>query len=177
MPNKRNHAKVEVYRVSMNTKYNSFCIGPDLINEPKLKFAYRNDNGDVIEKIVPNEFFATKISRSIYPHNQNGGCFYVLPASFIKNYKPETDEPEEMTHMVEETFEHPAGAPGPWLCVDKDGTELVFESKPIRDANRRRYWTLCTVHAPNENFVELPKGTIQKIIGKKLTWKDEPYKL
>ena len=82
----RNHAKVAVYRVSLNTKYNSFCIGPDLINEPKLKFAYKDENGETIEKIVPNEFFVTKISRTIYPHNQNGGYFYALPAAFIKNY-------------------------------------------------------------------------------------------
>ena len=171
MYNKRNHAKVSVYRVSLNIKYNSFCIGPDLINEPKLKFVYKAENGDNIEKIVPNEYFVTKISRTIYPHNQNGGYFYVLPAAFIKNYI-EVDESTEETK-----YEAPAGTPGPWLCIDKDGTELIFASKPIRDPNRNSYWTMCTVHAPTEEVIEIPKGTIQKIIGKKLTWKDEPYKL
>ena len=28
-----------------------------------------------------------------------------------------------------------------------------------------------------DTTIELPKGTIEKIIGKKLTWEDEPYNL
>ena len=179
MYNKRNHAKVDVYRVKLNSKYNSFCIGPDLINEAKLKFVYEDENGDTIEKIVPNKYFVPKIGRTIRPKNQNGGYFYVLPLSIIKNWKPELDDLTKATHeMLEKNnIQSLPGTPGPWLCVDKDGTELIFSSRPIRDPNRNSYWTMCTVHAPKEEVIELPKGTIQKIIGKNLTWKNEPYKL
>lgn len=74
-------------------------------------------------------------------------------------------------------FEVPAGTKGAWLCVDHDGTEMIFSAKPIRDPNTNSYWTLHTTNASEQHCVELPNGSIEKLIGKKLTWKNEPYKL
>lgn len=67
-----------------------------------------------------------------------------------------------------------------WLAVNKDGKELISPIKP------RRYgeWWDCTEEVCSESEfslvdmdIELPKGTIKKLIGKDLTWKDEPVEL
>lgn len=62
-----------------------------------------------------------------------------------------------------------------WLCVDENGQEMIFDNKPYRDIssvggywNRSKKADYCNV--------DLPKGTIKKLIGKELTWEDEPYK-
>lgn len=62
-----------------------------------------------------------------------------------------------------------------WLCVDEDGDEIIFDNKPKR-ANSVMcggYWS----RKGEQDFcnVDLPKGTIKKLIEKDLTWKDEPY--
>lgn len=61
-----------------------------------------------------------------------------------------------------------------WLCVDEDGQEMIFDYKPER-ANTTTcggYW-----HRKEDmDICRLPKGSIKKLIGKDLTWKDEPYK-
>lgn len=65
-----------------------------------------------------------------------------------------------------------------WLCVDEDGDEtMIFDNKPKRDASPTcgGYWS-----RNEENDccnVDLPKGTIKKLIGKELTWESEPYEL
>ena len=56
-----------------------------------------------------------------------------------------------------------------YLCVDKDGTELKFSKKPCR------YRGIEWVQIPDGE--ELPDGTIEKLIGRPLTWSDEPYEL
>jgi hypothetical protein len=59
-----------------------------------------------------------------------------------------------------------------WLVVDgRDNTESVFEYKPIR-ANTGDFWHDC-----GGNCVELPQGTIKKLIGRELTWDDNPVEL
>ena len=57
-----------------------------------------------------------------------------------------------------------------WLAVDKDGTEVIYEEIPVR---------LINVWRPRLElaFIELPKGSIAKLIGRELTWEDEPVKL
>lgn len=68
-----------------------------------------------------------------------------------------------------------------YLCVDKDGTERIIEcevycerrmgKEPFRDKE-------CWGYAPhNDACIQLPKGTIKKIIGHELTWEDEPVEL
>lgn len=54
-----------------------------------------------------------------------------------------------------------------WLAVDKNEEEYVYRYKP------RRYG----VRFDDETFVELPKGSIEKLIGKPLTWADEPVEI
>ena len=56
-----------------------------------------------------------------------------------------------------------------WICVDKDGTELKFSKKP------RRWRDTGWVQIPDGE--ELSDGTIEKLIGRPLTWSDEPYEL
>ncbi len=58
-----------------------------------------------------------------------------------------------------------------FLCVDKDGTEWIWDSRPYRDAF---FWR---VDNPFDNMVELPQGTIFKIINRVLTWEDEPVEI
>lgn len=57
-----------------------------------------------------------------------------------------------------------------WVAVDKDESEFIYETKPFRDEDREWCWgNMC--------FIELPKGSIKKLIGRELTWNDEPVEL
>ena len=78
-----------------------------------------------------------------------------------------------------------------YLAVDKTKKEYLFEKKPIR--NKDEYWeTLlsrgisydhidydCYQYEPNlkELGIELPQGSIEKLIGYSFTWDDEPLEL
>lgn len=66
-----------------------------------------------------------------------------------------------------------------WLAVDKDGTEYIFaDKKPIRGEDEwlpkfmddGLYDTFC-------GYINLPKGSIKKLIGRELSWNDEPVEL
>lgn len=63
-----------------------------------------------------------------------------------------------------------------WIATDWNGEEWVYEAMPVRggsiDAVDGRYW-----YADTGVFVELPRGSIKKLIGRDLTWEDEPVKL
>lgn len=193
--NKNNHSKVPVYTITLNDRYNTFPIGENMLYEKELKFVYTIEGDIKVEKIVPVEVFSKHLLPPIYQKNDNGelngGYFYRIPFGVIATYKPEIDEECKFKHQYEEfkdvkleefkdiklSVNVPAGSPGPWLCVDKDGTELIFASKPIRDVNRNSFWTMSTTKAPVQDVVTLPKGSIKKLIGRQLTWKDEPYKI
>ena len=56
-----------------------------------------------------------------------------------------------------------------WVAVDKDGSEWVYEDNPDRKGD---YW-----FTPCDAYVQLPQGTIKKLIGRELTWNDEPVEL
>lgn len=66
-----------------------------------------------------------------------------------------------------------------YLVVDKDGTESIHEKEPMRVADS--FWDTSNDYKDNLERLPcdifLPKGTIKKIIGKNLTWEDEPFKL
>lgn len=84
-----------------------------------------------------------------------------------------------------------------WVAVDKDGTEKISNSVFIRrkgigsvmwgltrvfyKKNQRNKWANCwsTDEADALPFsgVTLPKGSIEKLTGVKLTWLDEPIKI
>ena len=59
-----------------------------------------------------------------------------------------------------------------WLCVNKDGTEVVFNRKPVRSVD---FWRAFSYH--DHNHVCLPKGSIKKLISTELTWKNKPVEL
>lgn len=87
-----------------------------------------------------------------------------------------------------------------WVAVDKDGTEKIFNSIPLRrnrysshifiysllshlpyTKNQRNkwaaHWSSDETDPLPEGAVILPKGYIKKLIGRDLTWKDEPVEL
>ena len=53
-----------------------------------------------------------------------------------------------------------------FVAVDKDGSEWVFEINPTRRKDVEWYSNLW--------FIELPQGSIDKLIGRRMTWDDEP---
>ena len=59
-----------------------------------------------------------------------------------------------------------------WLAVDKDSDEYIYYNKPTRECNE--YW--CD-DRPWANDIQLPKGSIKKLIGRELTWNDEPVEI
>lgn len=56
-----------------------------------------------------------------------------------------------------------------WVAVDKNGDEVLFDFEP------ERYNSLWVEDVGDDIY--LPKGTIKKLIGKDLTWQDEPVEL
>ena len=56
-----------------------------------------------------------------------------------------------------------------WVAVDKDGEEWIFNKEPLKSND---YWEPISA-----NVVFLPKGSIKKLIGRELTWTDNPVEL
>ena len=57
-----------------------------------------------------------------------------------------------------------------WVAVDKNGHEFIFAGRPTRAVfywNEDSFW----------DEVELPQGSIKKLIGRDLTWEDDPVEL
>ena len=63
-----------------------------------------------------------------------------------------------------------------WLTVDKDGSEWVWNCRTLRNKYRGRWESLYSEEGEYQS-VELPKGSIEKLIGRILTWADEPYEM
>jgi len=61
-----------------------------------------------------------------------------------------------------------------WLVVDGNGDEFIFEVKPKRSSSGQ-IWQLKSCHS-NYSVIYLKKGTIEKIVGRKMTWEDEPVR-
>jgi hypothetical protein len=59
-----------------------------------------------------------------------------------------------------------------WVAVDLDGSEYVYEYKPIRFDDCT--WDCSIVCS---EYAELPKGTIKRAVSRELTWEDEPVEL
>ena len=58
-----------------------------------------------------------------------------------------------------------------WLAVDKNGIERILLEKPER-------WREVDIWStPGVRSGDLPCGSIKKLIGKELTWKDNPVEL
>ena len=55
-----------------------------------------------------------------------------------------------------------------WLAVDYNGIEKAFWNKPKRCEKHREWWG---------DVMVLPHGSIKKLIGRELTWDNEPVEL
>ena len=55
----------------------------------------------------------------------------------------------------------------PWLAVDIDGSECIFDEKPVRSNRWRGSWR-------GGYHIFLKPGDIEKLTGIILTWNDEP---
>ena len=62
-----------------------------------------------------------------------------------------------------------------WLAVDFDGMEYIFASKPIRN-KEYNCWQLDDSRLLLD-VVYLPHGSIKKLIGRELSFTDEPVEL
>lgn len=58
-----------------------------------------------------------------------------------------------------------------WVAVNKDGSEYVYLEEPERWKEVNRWIT------PGVRSGRLPKGTIKKLIGKELSWRNNPVAL
>lgn len=61
-----------------------------------------------------------------------------------------------------------------YLAVDKNGDEAIFSQKPSRlgnawDPESDDWWV--------SDCISLPKGSIYKLIGRTITWEDEPVEI
>lgn len=67
-----------------------------------------------------------------------------------------------------------------WVAVDKDNTEVIFARYPKR-ANENGYAfgkeELKVMWLDGGDFVILPRGSVEKLIGRALKWSDEPVEL
>jgi hypothetical protein len=61
-----------------------------------------------------------------------------------------------------------------WLAVDKDGTECLFKYLPSRGSISEEWF--ASIDTIQSNIV-LVHGSIKALIGKDLTWKDEPVEI
>ena len=72
-----------------------------------------------------------------------------------------------------------------WVAVEENGDEYVFGNKPSRGLSfgrrtERGSWENILCDGFDDiyfDIVLLPKGSIEKLIGKQMTWNDEPVKL
>lgn len=58
-----------------------------------------------------------------------------------------------------------------FVAVDEDGEEWIFEEEPCR------YIVMWVCADDSSMTIRLPKGSIRKLIGRELTWLDEPVEI
>lgn len=66
-----------------------------------------------------------------------------------------------------------------WVAVDILGRELWFKSMPVREIDTDFMISYHGWFDKHDNSwgTELPKGTIKNLIGRNLTWEDNPVEL
>lgn len=67
-----------------------------------------------------------------------------------------------------------------WVAVDKSGVEGIYDNRPERndDVWEDIDYSVCgEIEYDCETGIIVPKGTIKKLIGRDLSWEDEPVKL
>ena len=66
-----------------------------------------------------------------------------------------------------------------YVCVNKNGQEKIFNSMPSRDSfgMTNTFWSVSDYYSENDYGIDLPRNSISRLIGRQLTWKDEPVEL
>lgn len=70
-----------------------------------------------------------------------------------------------------------------WLACGVYGEEFIFNYRPHRSCVYTSngeivdYWEGYWEGSFTDNPIELPKGSIKKLIGRELSWNDEPVEL
>ena len=71
-----------------------------------------------------------------------------------------------------------------WVCVGYSGEELVFVNKPHRRISKNEFFFDENDIYKHEwiddkyyGCINLPKGSIKKLIGRELSWNNEPVEL
>lgn len=71
-----------------------------------------------------------------------------------------------------------------WICVGYGGEELVFNNKPHRSIYEKEFQIDENDIFAHEwiddkycGCINLPSGSIKKLIGRELSWDDEPVEL
>ena len=62
-----------------------------------------------------------------------------------------------------------------WVTVDGDGSECMFASEPIRIKGYKSWVVDDNKYLIDQ--IELPRGSIKKLIGRELSFSDEPVEL
>lgn len=63
-----------------------------------------------------------------------------------------------------------------WVAVDKDGSECIYLYKPSRSYYNN--WTDRNNEIRRgDSGIDMPKGSIKKLIGRDLIWEDNPVEL
>ena len=60
-----------------------------------------------------------------------------------------------------------------WVAVDSHNKEVIFLRKPKRVYD---FWVDANEDS-EDTQISLPKSSIKKLIGRNLTWEDDPVKL
>ncbi len=60
-----------------------------------------------------------------------------------------------------------------FVAVDADKSEWIYETKPTRQS----YKDVWRCDGQLDSMIELPTGSIARLIGRELTWDDEPVEL
>ena len=67
-----------------------------------------------------------------------------------------------------------------WVAVDKYDIEVIYDNMPERNNDMWEdidYRVCGEIEYEYETGIILPKGSIKKLIGRDLTWSDEPVEL
>lgn len=63
-----------------------------------------------------------------------------------------------------------------WVAVHNNGEEGIYANRPV--LNKGIWWdSVITENDCYDTEIPLPKGTIKKLIGRDLTWHDNPVEL
>lgn len=60
-----------------------------------------------------------------------------------------------------------------WVAVDSDKREFIYTHKPVRVLKYKSWYNRVNYG----KHINIPKGTIEKLTGRQLTWLDECVKL